>query len=177
MKSYSPGGRFDKDFESRDVRDAVVSELQNSVGTTVEWWLFELGESTADPIYDVGAIGSGRQWNGPHTVPVVRAVLTQGQTMQTDQGFYNTDALHLTLDANVIEKLIPGVLTNPDPQDRGRVVYKGEVFRPTLAQQKGIIGEKFSLLAVDCLQVMPDEMVNDPQFAAYSSNVPDDYDE
>jgi hypothetical protein len=176
MRSYSPGGRFDKDFELNDVKNGIVSELQNSVGTTVQWWLYDSADTQVDPIYDVGSIGEGRQWTGPITVPVVRAVLKQGTTMQSDQGFYNTDSLHLLLDANVIQKVIPGVLDNPDPEDRGRIVFKNEVFRPNLSQQAGIIGDKYSLLVVDCLQVMPDEMVNDSQFAAYSSNVPDTYD-
>lgn len=175
MRSYNPGGRFDKDFESRDISSGVISELQNSVGSFVQWWIYDSTSTTLDPIYSVGDVAGGRRWIGPYIVPTVRVVITQGKTLQSDEGFYNADALHLTLDGDVIEKIIPGILFNPDPEDRGRVVYKGEVFRPNDVQQRGIIGEKFSLIAVECLQVMPDEMVNDAQFAAYSSNVPDTF--
>jgi hypothetical protein len=75
----------------------------------------------------------------------------------------------LTLNAFDIEKIAPGTMYNPDFQDRSRVVFKGEVFRPIKSQQVGLITENFVLLAVDLVQVMPEEMQNDPQFSQYAN--------
>jgi hypothetical protein len=103
-------------------------------------------------------------------VPIIKAVISQGNTKLSQAGFYNADTLKLTLNANDIEKLIPGVMDDPDDQNRSRVVWKNQVFRPFNVQQRGIISEDFVLLTVDCTQVMPEEMVNDPQFLSFSNN-------
>ena len=58
---------------------------------------------------------------------------------------------------------------NPDDLGRHRAVWKGEVWRPFQAQQVGVVAEGFTLLAIDLIQVMPEEMVNDPQFLTYAS--------
>ena len=41
--------------------------------------------------------------------------------------------------------------------------------RPFSIQERGIISDRFTILSVDCIQLMPDEMVNDPQFQAYAN--------
>ena len=126
----------------------------------------------SDPIYDTGdnypLYTDGKRWDGPFNVPIVRALITQGQTKTSQQGFYNSDLLHLTINSTDMEKLIPGIMENPDDVGRHRVVWKGEVWRPYQAQQKGIIAENFTLLAIDLTQVMPDELINDPQFLQYA---------
>ena len=38
------------------------------------------------------------------------------------------------------------------------------------------VTNRFTLVSVECIQVMPEEMVNDPQFAQYASGVPDTFD-
>jgi hypothetical protein len=173
MRGYSQTGRFTSDFERGTIADGIDTELRNPVGTHAQWWLFDVANTKVDPIYDVGdsyATGSGgRAWTGPFTIPVVRAIIKQGDTKISQQGFYNADYLHLTLNALDIEKIAPGTMANPDFRDRDRIVWKGEVFRPYKSQQEGIISEDFILLTVDLVQVMPEEMVNDPQFSAYTN--------
>ena len=85
----------------------------------------------------------------------------------SDRGFYNSDLLHLTLNADDISKIDPGVIGNTDLQNRGRIVWLNEVFRPVRVQQSGIVKDRFSLIVVDCQQVMSEELVNDPQFQSY----------
>ena len=68
-----------------------------------------------------------------------------------------------------VEKIAPGVIANPDRQNRGRLIWKNQVYRPYAVQERGIVAERFTLLVVDCIQVMPEEMVNDPQFLAYAN--------
>jgi hypothetical protein len=102
-------------------------------------------------------------------VPVIRAVIKQGDVQQSIQGYYNADTLHLTLDAEEVEKIHPGIINNPDLQNRGRIVWKNQVYRPFGVQQRGIVAERYTLITVECMQVMPEEMVNDPQFSAYAN--------
>jgi len=173
MRASNPGGRFTSDFERNSIASGITSDLTNPVGTTAEWWFFDEADTKVDPIYDVGdsyLTGSGgKVWKGPFKVPAIGSILKQGDTKISQQGFYNADYLHLKLNAIDIEKASPGTMEDPDFQDRSRVVWKGEVFRPYQSQQSGIISENYVLLIVDCVQVMPEEMVNDPQFAQYAN--------
>jgi hypothetical protein len=173
MKSYGPGGRFDADFETNEILSGMNADLRNPVGTHALWYIYDKNDTVVDPIYDVAFAPSrhagGREWSGPYTIQVVRAVIKQGDSGISQAGFYNSDTLHLTLNSDDIEAISPGTMANPDFQDRSRIIWKGEVWRPYNAQQLGIIGERYTLLSVDCKQVMPDEMVNDPQFEQYAN--------
>ena len=170
MRAYTPGGRFDTDFEIKDIHKGITAELTNPVGTTALWYVWDAAASHVDPIYDVGKNdGVGRQWQSPVVVPIVRAIVAQGSAMVIGRGFYNADRMHLTVDHDVLMSLIPDLLNDPDPLNRDRIVWKGEVFRPYNVQQQGIVSERYTLLTFDCQQVMPEEMVNDPQFQNYAS--------
>ena len=169
MKAYTPGGRFDADFETNEILAGIATDLQRPVGTTADWWVYDPTQTIVDPVYDVGYEGNGRRWLGPFNVPVIRAVIKQGQVQQSIQGYYNSDTLHLTLDAEELERIHPGIINNPDLQNRGRLVWKNQVYRPFGVQQRGIVAERYTLIVVDCMQVMPEEMVNDPQFQTYAS--------
>lgn len=173
-RANTPGGRFTSAFERGSISSGIDADLKNPVGSSVLWYLFDSVNSAIDPIYDTGdniANGAthGKIWSGPFTIPTVRTVIKQGSVKTSAAGFYNADTLHITLNSNDIEKMAPGTMYNPDFQDRSRVVWKGQVFRPVHTQQTGIINEDFILLTIDCVQVMPEEMVNDPQFLAYSN--------
>lgn len=170
MRAYTPGGRFDSDFETNDLLVGVDTDLKNPVGTFADWWIWDPIATHVDPIYDVGSLDVGRRWIGPKRLPVVRAVITQGQVPNSAVGYYNADNLHLTLNAEDVERIAPGVISNPDYQNRGRIVWKSQVYRPTAVQQRGIISERFTLIVVDCLQVSPEEMVNDTQFLNYADS-------
>ena len=172
MRAYEPGGRFDSDFERSSIFSGVDADLKEPVGTHAIWYIYDAEDTTIDPIYDVGyhplnGVG-GRVWTGPFPIPVVRAVISQGQSKISQIGFYNSDTLHLTINSQDIEHITPGVMENPDYLDRSRVIWKNEVWRPFNAQQRGIIVDGYILLTLDCSQVMPDEMVNDPQFQQYA---------
>lgn len=164
MRAYEPGGRFSADFETDLVQDGFDWDLKNPVGTTVDWFIFDQANSYKDSIYDTAG---ERVWKGPYKLPIMRAVISQGKVPQSERGFYNTDTLHLTVNSRDIDSIDPGVVTNPDLQNRGRIIWKNEVFRPYGVQQRGIIAERFTMIVVDCMQVMPEEMVNDPQFFSY----------
>jgi hypothetical protein len=175
MRAYNPGGRFDSDFESDQISEAVTSDLTSPAGTLAEWWKFDSANSVKDAIYDVEPIGTGRVWLGPKTISVVRASLTQGSSMLNERGFYNVDTLHLTLNVDDVQAVAPevftsvGVITSSvDLLDKYRVVYKGQVFRPTKAQPAGLVASRYTLVVMDLSQLAPDELVNDSQFITYA---------
>jgi hypothetical protein len=183
MRSYTPGGRFDTEFETNDIHNAISADLTNPVGTKVLWYVWVAasdttvatsGRTVVDPVYDVGSFttngSGGRKWREPVEVPVVKAVITQGQAQFNQRGLYAPDKVHLTLDRDELMRYIPDVLDDPDPLDRDRIVWKGQVYRPYLSQEKGIIAERFTIISFDCLQVMPEEMINDPQFLTYAGS-------
>ena len=158
MRAHTPGGRFDSDFETDDILLGVDTDLKHPVGTKCDWYVWDPAHLVVDPIYDVGQDVSaelgGRMWKGPYNLPVVRAVWKQGQVKTSSVGYYNSDTLHLTLNAEDVEAISPGVIGNPDLQNRGRIVWKGQVYRPFGVQQRGIVSERYTLIVVECIQVM-----------------------
>jgi hypothetical protein len=173
MRSYTPGGRFDADFETDDLLVGVDTDLKNPVGTSALWYIYDSVNTVVDPIYDTGQDLSGtlggKKWTGPFTIPVVKAIIDQGQAMTSAVGFYNADTLHLTFNIEDVQKYAPNIIIKPDTNNRDRVVWRGQVYRPFSIQERGIISERFTILSVDCIQVMPEEMVNDAQFQTYAS--------
>ncbi len=176
MRPYGPGGRFDSDFETNSILSGVDADLKNPVGTKAQWYFFDMATTNIDPIYDTGdgivVAGGGRRWIGPYPIPVVRAVIVQGKAKTSEFGFYKSDELHLTLNIEDLRALHPDLTSRIESigtHDKDRVVWKGQVYRPYLTQQRGIISERYTLLAIDLLQVMPEEMVNDPQFLSFAN--------
>ena len=176
MRAYGPGGRFDSDFETNSILSGMDADLKNPVGTQAQWYFFDLASTSIDPIYDTGdgvaVSGGGRRWTGPYNIPVVRAVIAQGKAKTSEFGFYKADELHITLNIEDLKSIYPTLesqIQNIGQQDKDRVVWKGQVYRPYLTQQRGIISERYTLLAIDLIQVMPEEMVNDPQFLSFAN--------
>jgi hypothetical protein len=173
MRAYTPGGRFDADFETTDLLAGIDADLKMPVGTNALWYVYDSANSVLDSIYDVGqdlsgSIG-GKSWDGPYSVPVVRAVIKQGEAKTSSVGFYNADTLHLTFNIEDVQKFAPNIIIRPDINNRDRVVWRGQVYRPYAIQERGIVADRFTILSVDCIQVMPEEMVNDTQFWSYSA--------
>lgn len=169
MRSYTPGGRFDAQFEQISIEDGITADLRNPVGSSVDWWVYDSVNSTTDPIYDTGSSTYGLVWIGPYQLPVVRAVIKQGEVEQSERGFYKVNSLHLTVLGRDILKIDPGILNNPAIENRARVVWHGQVFRPFYVQQRGIILDTFSLVTIDLMQMSAEELFNEPQFASYAS--------
>ena len=171
MRAHKPGGRFDADFETDSILIGFNEDYQRPTGTQALWYVYDPASSTVDPIYDTAGTdpGVGRYWKGPYVLPVLRAVITQGPVPNSERGFYGGDYLHLTLHGEDLNTIAPGVLGNPDVQNRGRLIWQGQVYRPFKVQQKGSVADRFTLVVVDCIQIMPEEAVNDTQFLAYAS--------
>ena len=184
MRGDQREGRFNVAYERGSNASGINVELVQTVGTFVDWWIFDSVNTVVDPIYDVGSsvIGGGRKWLTPFTIPVVNARLEQGATVQSDRGFYNTDILTVTINIDVIEnhlnfyggnatnrRELSTVEINPDAYLRDRIVFRNEVFSPTRVSPQGIIKNKYTLLQVSCEQVNAEELVNDSQFLSYAN--------
>jgi hypothetical protein len=169
MRGYTQEGRFDASFEQKNLEDGIATELRTPIGSSVQWWLYDPVNSSVDPVYDTGSISYGLKWTGPNHLPVIRAIITEGKVTQSERGFYKVNDLHLTVLGQDLLKIDSGVLNNPDIENRARVVWHGQVFRPYYVQQRGIIGDTFSLVSVDLMQLSPEELINESQFASYAN--------
>lgn len=178
MRASAPGGRFTSDFELDSVGDGITADLTNPAGTNLEWWTFDSASSVSDPVYDVEPITLGRVWRGPFNLPVSRASITQGRTDLTDRGFYNADTLHLTLNVDDLKLVSPELFSergfvrqNISDANRYRAVWKDQVYRPVRTQQSGQLANRHTIIEIDLIQLMPDELVNDSQFQQYAQEV------
>jgi hypothetical protein len=169
-RAFTPGGRFNTDFEHSEIHDAISKDLTEPVGSSLLWYQFDSVATVVDPIYDVGSdAGVGRLWKAAITVPVIRSVIRHGTVEHSHEGFYNADSVHFTIDKEELSRLLPTLFNNPDPLNRDRIVWQEQVYRPLLSQLRGIVLEKFTVVSLDCRQIMPEEMVNDSQFQAYAN--------
>lgn len=164
-------GRFDIPFEFNDITSGIQRELTNVIGTSCQWWVFDPIATVADPIYDIGNSGNpasgGRRWNSPITMPVFGAYWSHGTVMQNDRGYYNTDVLRLSFNRKDAIDKIPDLFSSPDLHAKDRIVYEGQVYRPTNLQPKGLLVKDYLVTSISLHQIMPDEMVNDDQFLSY----------
>lgn len=184
MRGEQRQGRFNIQHERGAIISGTTKEIVRTVGYEIEWWLYDQELSQVDPVYDVGSNLGGRRWDGPHHIPVVNAAMFQGVTVQSERGFYNTDVLRVTINMDIIDgsslsggesRIIPelsNLPNNPDAYLRDRIVFRNQVFTVKQIFPKGIITDDYTLFTIDCNQVNPEELINDPQFQQYANYTP-----
>lgn len=170
MRQSHPGGRFSIPWEQIAIFDGIDGDLRAPVGQHVQWIEFNAEGAGVDPIYDVADATTGRQWKDPVRVPAYAAFIYQGPTMHNDRGFYNTDILRVSVAMDVMERIFPGVIWEPDKHIRDRVLYRGKIFIPTRIYLRGLLRDSHTIFTVDANQVNPEEYVNDPQLGAWTSD-------
>jgi hypothetical protein len=159
-----PQGRFSIDYEHAAIYEGIETELQKTVGQFVDWLIFDPALSESDAIYDVGSVGTGRQWKRTIRVPAFGAFITQGPSIPNDRGFYNVDSLRVSMAADKLIRAVPDLISQPDRHIRDRIAYRGNLFVPNTMFLKGLLNNRFTVISVDASQVNPDESVNDLQF-------------
>jgi hypothetical protein len=172
MRGSKVQGRFKIDYEAISMDEGIVDELRDPVGTSVSWWQWDDNALAADydnwvdPIYDVSnqEAGKGRRWNDPFDVPVIMAQQLRGTNIMNERGFYTVDTLRLVIAVADVARLLPALIDNPNVHIKDRVVFQGEAFVPTRVLPRGRYKERYSVVTLDCNQLNPEEMVNDPQF-------------
>lgn len=164
MRGKDTTGRFTADYEVDSIHAGIQYDLQNPVGQWVKWYVFAPDATKVDPVYDVGDYDGGRAWQEPHTIPVVEATISQGPQYQNERGFYTLDRMSLVLNAAEAYKALPEMSFEPDSHLRDRVLYRNKLFTPVSVYPKGHIQNQIVTIRVDCVEVKPEEVVNDPQF-------------
>ena len=172
MRGNQVQGRFKVEFEHKSIDEGIIDELRDPVGTTVAWWTWDPDALAADydnwvdPIYDVSnqEDGKGRRWNSPFEMPVVMAQQLRGTNVMNERGYYVTDTLRLVMAVTDVQRLIPGMLTDPNAHIKDRIVFQDGVFVPTRVLPRGRYKNNYAVITVDCNMVNAEELVNDPQF-------------
>lgn len=176
MRGSKVQGRFKIDYENKSMEEGVVDELRDPVGTEVDWWtwdptaLAEDYETWVDPIYDVSnqTDGQGRRWNDPFKLPVIMGQQLRGTNIMNERGFYVVDTLRLVVSVADVNRLLPGMLTDPNSHIKDRCIFQNEVFVPTRVLPRGRYANYYSVVTIDMNLVNPEELVNDPQFQDYA---------
>jgi len=177
MRGSSPQGRFSIDYESQSMYEGIADDMGGTIGVDVDWfrwqdyYLQDNYRSVVDDIYDVSSAiyGGGRRWMLPFKMPVVMAQWIRGTNVMNERGFYVSDTLRLVINVGDAQRLLPGLITDSNNHIKDRVLYRGEVFVPTRILPRGSFANRWAVVTVDCNQLNPEELVNDPQFAAYAS--------
>jgi hypothetical protein len=176
-ESTDLNSRFGMDYEALSMYEGIGEELGGTVGVDVDWlqwqdyYLEDKYRDIVDDIYDVSQStpGKGRRWMLPVKMPVVMAQFIRGTNVMNQRGYYVTDTLRLVINVGDAQRLMPSLLTDPNARIKDRIVYRGEVFVPTRVLPRGSFGYRWAVITVDCNQVNPEEMVNDPQFQKYAA--------
>jgi hypothetical protein len=178
MRGAKLQGRFNLDYESKSMYEGIAEDLGATVGVEVDYFrwqdyfLDDQYRDILDDVYDVSSSGPGlgRRWMLPFKLPVVMAQLMRGGNQMNERGFYTVDTLRIVLNAGDAERLIPTVLKDePNNHIKDRIVYRGQVFTPTRVNPRGHFGYRFAVVTIDCQEVSPEELVNDPQFMKYAT--------
>ena len=97
------------------------------------------------------------------------AQFVRGTNIMNQRGFYVADTLRLVINVGDAQRLLPSLITDSNQHIKDRIVYRGQVWIPTRVLPRGSFGYRWAVVTVDCNQMNPEELVNDPQFQDYAS--------
>ena len=165
------------DYESKSMYESISEDLGGTVGVDVEWfrwqeeWFKANYTDIVDDIYDVSTTTptKGRRWMLPFKMPVVMAQFIRGTNVMNERGFYTSDTLRLVMNVGDVQRMLPGLITDSNSHIKDRILYRGELFVPTRVLPRGSFGYRWAVVTVDCNQLNPEELVNDPQFLKYAN--------
>ena len=169
--------RFNMDYESKSIYEGIAEDIGGTVGVDIEWFRWQeyyLNENftdIVDDIYEVSSSepGKGRRWMLPFKMPVLMAQLLRSTNIMNQRGFYVTDTLRLVINAGDALRMLPSLVgENPNQHVKDRILYRGQIFSPTRVLPRGHFGYRWAVVTVDCNEVNPEELVNDPQFQQYA---------
>jgi len=175
-RGTNQSSRFGMDYEANSMYEGIAEELGGTVGQQVDWFRWQdyyvdaNYTSVVDDIYDTssGVSGQGRRWMLPFKLPTVMAQLIRSSNVMNERGFYVTDTLRLVVNVGDIQRLIPEMMSNPSSHIKDRILYMGEIYTPTRVLPRGSFGMRWAVVTIDCNQVNPEELVDDPQFQRYA---------
>ena len=145
-----------------------INRFQRKVGTSVLWWEFDKAGTTKDDLYDEGSATGHREWVAPKRIPVYSVIRQEGIETPNPEGQYTVDSIHLS---GQLEKMRQAGLSEPYNSQRhinDRFVYDGFVWEVRRYQIFGRLWDYETTVGIDATKVSPEEMINDPQFQAYT---------
>ena len=162
---------FDARYETKSIEDGMRVFMEEEVGQTVLWWVYDPAATEVDNVYSVGTdyLPGGRRWYPPIPVVCINAIRVEGAKQYTD-GLYTQDTIHLILSANSAQQAaMPNLIDTWPEHLRDRLLWQGRVYTPTRIELRGVLRESYTVIGIDLIQVNPDELVDDPDFARYAS--------
>lgn len=160
-------GRFNVDYETTDIM-SVLRGRQEEIGERVDYYRFAYADTSGDDLYDEGT-GLGKIFNGPFRVPALHVIDSQGPADDTNQGLYAVNNLHVTCSFDALRRM---GFTDQDIDNEqyltDRIVYDTKVFRVESVAVLGQIQSRDIIVGIECVQLMPDELVNDAQFTTWT---------
>lgn len=141
---------------------------RRSYGDTLRYYRYNSALSQMDPVYDE-AVGAGRAYFPPFAVPVQHVTHVQGQNEYGEYGMYYNDMLT----AYISFAAFTGVGLSYADIETGnylddRVLYDRKIFRVVQLITQGQIQQRDILVLLRGVQLKPDELVDDPEFADWS---------
>ncbi|MFH9606862.1 hypothetical protein [Streptomyces sp. NPDC017448] len=160
-------GRWSAEVEVQQIGDGLRG-YQPAYGDQVSYWRFDYEKSKKHSVYEE-AVEEGRQFIGPHEVPVLDVLHGFGGNELHEGGFYTNDTLRVTCGFRQLSRT---GLTNTDLRTsaylRDRMAYDGKLFRLLSITVQGQIQRTDVVVELNAVQLKPDEIVNDPLFVQYA---------
>lgn len=169
------GGRFHVDYETNEIYKGLRG-WQREVGDYVSYYRFAYDQSYVDPTYGEATGPNGRTYFGPINTPALHVLHTESGISEMPEGFETSlDRIHVTASFDMVRRI---GLTKMDIQTesylKDRLVYDNMAFRIQNIQILGQIQRRDIIVTIDGVQLKPEDMVNDIQFAAFT-NIPAAY--
>jgi len=171
-----PRGRF---FSTKDELERIDRGLelhQQVYGTEVDWWFLDENfadgvGTTTDDIYDEGHIEGGKRFDGPRRIPVLSAVVQQGQEQGGDGGFAVMDNIVLRLSYDQARRagLDIDLVENREKHLHNRFAFRGRVFDVETIQSSGHFdaSNRDTTLRISGRQLRFDELYDSPDMQRY----------
>jgi len=152
----------------REVRQAYkgMFEYQLSAGQWVQWFRFNLGATTANPVYDTGP---QRAWYPPITLPVLLAEWERAPKNYDDDGLYRVDQIQLVVSYGAF---FSTAMPDPDPTGEDhvndRLAFAGVLYSVGSFLPKGRVADNFLTISVTAMQVKQEELDEDVEAAMFA---------
>lgn len=161
-------GRFDTRYEVGQIENSLRAYQGSQIEDSVEYFRFLQAESTMDDIFDEG-IGQGLVFRPSVNLPVLHVTHNEGGSTNADTGFYFNDEISVTTSFDLFSRT--GMTAADVAHQRflkDRILYDDLIFRVTSIQILGQVNKRDTIVSIEGTQVKPDELANDPQFAAFA---------
>lgn len=170
-----PSGRF---FSTRDEQRRINRgmELHQQVyGTEVNWYFIEhlgAGGTVVDDIYDEGFVEGGKDFHGPRRIPVLSAVVEQGQESMSEEGgfaIFDRVVLRLSYEQARRAGLDLDLVANREARLHDRFVFRRRVFDVERIQSAGHFQPESQDTTINVVgrQLRSDELYDSAVFQQY----------